>query len=240
MACGFSILAMTRARPLDDFLDFGDFLGALHEGQGDPVHSGLHRRFEIDAILGGHGGEGNFGVRQADALAVGNAAGKFDHSHRPVRRGLEDMQAQTSVVDQHHMTRPQGDKNFRMGKANPGGVAGRRIGVEDEFLSGDEIGAAASKNADAQFRSLQIDQHADRPPNALLDGANHRDALAHGVGIGVAHVDAEQVGARPPQIFDGRLVIGGGTKRGDDLAATKPNHARFLPLGERPCSATVF
>ncbi len=150
------------------------------------------------------------------------------------------MQAQASVVDQQHMARPQGDENFRMGKTNASGVTGRRIGVEGEILSRDEIGAAAGKNADAQFRPLQIDQHANRPPDAFFNRANHRDALAHGGRIGVAHVDAKQVGARPPQILDGRLVIGSGAERGDDLAATKPIHGHFLPWERGRFRPSVF
>src|SRR6476469_5024650 len=47
-ACGFSILAITAARHL---FGLGDVLGALHEGQPDPVDAGVERGVEIGAVL---------------------------------------------------------------------------------------------------------------------------------------------------------------------------------------------
>ena len=54
---------------------------------------------------------------------------------------------------------------------------------------------AAGEGAEPQLRALQVDQDADRPAGVRLDAADHADQLAHAVVAGVAHVDAEHVGA---------------------------------------------
>ena len=52
-----------------------------------------------------------------------------------------------------------------------------------------------AEGADAQLRSLQIDQDADRPAVLGLDLADQADELAHALVARMAHVDAEDVGA---------------------------------------------
>ena len=50
-ACGFSILAITAARPRRDLLRLGDVLRALDERQRHPVDAGVERGVEIGAVL---------------------------------------------------------------------------------------------------------------------------------------------------------------------------------------------
>ena len=83
-------------------------------------------------------------------------------------------------------------------------VAERRIGIEREGVALAQLRRPGLEFADAQLRPLQIDENADRPVVLLLERANHRDALAHRVVRGVAHVDAEDVGAGVEQSGDHR------------------------------------
>ena len=218
-------MARTKARSPVRRLTSRTSVGALHEGQGDPVDARLDRRFEIDAILRGHGRDGDFRIRQADALAVGNAAADIDLRQGAVARGLDHMQTELAVVDQQFMAGRQRREDFGMRQADALGVAGRRIGIEGKGLADQKIHAAARKSSDAQLRPLQIDQNADRLADALLDRPDHGDGLAHGLGIGVAHIDAEHIGAGAPELVDRGFVIGGRAERGQDLtSAAAPFH----------------
>ena len=82
-----------------------------------------------------------------------------------------------------------------MRQLHPSGVARRRIGVEDKFLAPVDFGRAVLERAEPQLRTLQIDQDADRPVIFRLYSADIGHQLTHPVVIGVAHIDAEDVGA---------------------------------------------
>ena len=83
--------ALDRLRLLDlgqdagaaagDLPDLGEILGALDEGERDPVDAGVERRLEVGAVLGGEGAEGEGGVGDADALAVGEPGADLDGGH---------------------------------------------------------------------------------------------------------------------------------------------------------------
>ena len=55
----------------------------------------------------------------------------------------------------------------------------------------------------------------------LLDVADASHGLAHQIVAGVAHVDAEDVGAGAGQLLDDLLGPGGGAEGGDDLYAAQ-------------------
>ena len=78
IACGFSIFDMTSARPRADLAHLGHVLGALHEGQRDPVDAGIERGLEVGAVLLASSPRPGSRVGQAHALAVGDAAGDLD------------------------------------------------------------------------------------------------------------------------------------------------------------------
>ncbi len=54
---------------------------------------------------------------------------------------------------------------------------------------------ALGKAAEPQFRSLQIDENADRTAVLGFYGADSGHKLAHALVTGVAHIDAKYVGA---------------------------------------------
>ena len=58
----------------------------------------------------------------------------------------------------------------------------------------------------------------------FLDVADLGDGLLEEIVAGVAHVDAEDVGAGARQLLDRLLVVGGGSERGDDLDPAQASH----------------
>ena len=85
-------------------------------------------------------------------------------------------------------------------------VTRRWIGVEDQILAGIDLRPIILEIAEPQFRSLQIDQDADRPLVIGLDVADRLHELAHLVVARVTHVDAEDVGAGLEQPLDHRAA----------------------------------
>ncbi len=107
IACGFSILAITRGAAADHLLGFDHVVGALHEGQRNPVDAGDQRRLEVGAVLRRHRRDRQVGVGQADALAVGHPAADHDAGHRVLLRGLLRDQPHLAVVEQQRVAGPQ-------------------------------------------------------------------------------------------------------------------------------------
>src|SRR5690606_13310371 len=82
---------------------------------------------------------------------------------------------------------------------------------------------------DAELRTLQVGENADRPAAALLDGANPLDQQAHRVVAGMAHIDAEEVGAGLEQLLDHLLFRGCRPQRGKNLYFAVALHSQFWP-----------
>jgi len=74
-------------------------------------------------------------------------------------------------------------------------VARRRIVVEDKILAVVDLGKIVLEAAEPQLRALQIDEDADRPLAFGFDRADRFHQLAHPIVRGVAHIDAEDIGA---------------------------------------------
>src|ERR1700694_2958889 len=123
-----------------------------------------------------------------------------------------------------------------MRKLDAGVVAGRLVQIEDKTFAVLELDRALGEGAQAKLGALKIDQNADRPAVATLDIANRLDQLAHLVVRGMAHIDAEDVGAGLEQATDHRKVGRGRAKRGEDLDAAQASHG-LVPgavVGGRP------
>ena len=109
---------------------------------------------------------------------------------------LRHAQQHLAVVDQHAVAGLGANREFpdaadRRASGCPG--VGSESSVNGVALA--QLHAAGLEFADPQLRPLQIDENADRAIEFLFERADHRDALAHRVVRGVAHVDAEDVGA---------------------------------------------
>src|ERR1700694_4136287 len=111
-----------------------------------------------------------------------------------------------------------------MRKVDAGVVAGRLVQIEDKTFAVLELDRALGEGAQAKLGALKIDQNADRPAVATLDIANRLDQLAHLVVRGMAHIDAEDVGAGLEQAADHRAVGRYGPKRCKDLDASQASH----------------
>ena len=118
-----------------------------------------------------------------------------------------------------------------MGQADPRRIAGRVGQVEAEGRSFFELDRTIGEAADAQLRSLKVDQHRDRAAGAGLELADRRMASAVVVVAAVTEVEPEDVDARFEQGRDHVRVGGGRPQGGDDLGVAKMAHGRgwFLP-----------
>jgi hypothetical protein len=103
-------------------------------------------------------------------------------------------------------------------------IAGRWIGVEHQILPGIDLGPVVLETAEAQFRSLQIDQDSDRPLVVGFDIADRAHELAHLVVARVTHIDAEHVGAGAEQPLDHRAARRGRPQRRHHFGAALPPH----------------
>ncbi len=108
--------------------------------------------------------------------------------------------------------------------------AKRLVGVEGEGLSLDERDAVVLEHVDPQLRSLEVGQNGDGTLVLRLDGANHGDAFAQLFARQMAHVEAEDVGARLEQFGDHFGIFGSRSQRGQNFRAPSASHF-IAPLG---------
>ena len=237
---GLLDLGHHRGAAAADLLRLGDVLRSLDERQPDPVDAGVERGVEIGAVLRGQRGERDQGVGQADALAVGELAADLDFGDDLFAACLRHHQADLAVVEQQAMTGLDAGEDFGMRQLYAIEVARLGVLVEREGCAVVEHRRTVGERADAQLRSLQVAQDADRPGVFRLHRADRGDELAHPVVRGVAHVDAERVGAGLEQFADHLGIAGGGAERGDDLGSAQPPHRRGLPGNcDGPCRPGV-
>src|SRR6185437_13663201 len=184
IACGFSILAITAARPRISFLA--------------SVTSSA--RCTKDSAI--------------QSTPVTSAASRSARS-----LGVIGDQPHLAVIEQQRVARFERGEDFRMRQLDPRAVAGRLVGIERKTLAVLQLHRAFRERTQPEFRSLKVDQDADRPAITGFDVADGLHQLAHLVVRGMAHVDAEYVGAgfeQPP--YHG-AVGGSRAKRCEDLDA---------------------
>ncbi len=117
-------------------------------------------------------------------------------------RALDRAKAHLAVVEQQAVAGFERGEDLRVREIDAGDVAGGRVGVQHEELAGGERDLMVGEDADAQLRALQVGEDGDRPPAFELDLADDLDERAQPIVIGVAHVDAEDVGAGLEQALD--------------------------------------
>ena len=101
-----------------------------------------------------------------------------------------------------------------MWQVNTSGIAEFRIVVQREGLADGQFFLAIGEFADAQLRSLQIGQDADRTTDRGLYRTDASNKRAHQVMIGMAHVDAEHIRTCFEELFQHRLIGGSRTDGG--------------------------
>src|SRR4051812_3687624 len=121
-----------------------------------------------------------------------------------------------------------------MRKLHPRDVAGRLVGIQHEARTVLERDRTLDERAEPKLWALQIDQYADGPAVTALDIADGRHQFAHLVMRGVAHIDAEQVGAGLEQAADHRTVGRRGAEGRENLDAAQASHFFVPGAGGRP------
>ena len=111
-----------------------------------------------------------------------------------------------------------------MGQMDAGLIAGCRIIVERKRLARNQINRAVLEPPDPELGSLQVRQDADRPPEFGLDTADSLNERAHQIVIGMAHIDAEDIGACLEEPADHRLFRGGRSQRRQYLDLAGSSH----------------
>ncbi len=115
-----------------------------------------------------------------------------------------------------------------MGQKHAGAVARLVLVVEGKGLTDLEVDLAFGKLADAQLRTLQVAENADRAATARFDRADALHQRAHHVVACVAHVDTEQISPRLVQLLDHLLVGRRRSERGEDFDFSVPLHQFWL------------
>ena len=90
----------------------------------------------------------------------------MSHTDHP---SMEALVGRIRGVEQERVAWLDAGENLGMRQVNARGVAWSGVGVEREDRIVVEHDGAAGEAADAQFRTLQVDQDADRPAALALD-----------------------------------------------------------------------
>jgi len=100
IACGFSIFAITAARPRISF--FASLTSSARCTNDSATQSipGHQCRLEVGAVLRRHRGHRQVGVGQADALAVRHFSADHDAGDSAIRRSFLGDQANLAVIQQ--------------------------------------------------------------------------------------------------------------------------------------------
>ena len=223
-ACGFSILAITAARPRVIFLASAMSSGrwmkesAIQSTSASSAASRSERSFCASAENG--------------IVVSGRLTPLRSDRLPPTSTRVTILPSATSVAVRRIL--PSSSSS-----AWPGSIASKISGcgrctravlpgalsrVERERGALRQRHRAAFELPDAQLRALQIDQDADRPLAFLLDRADGRHQLAHAVMRRVAHIDAEDVGAGAEQRRDHGTFGRRRAERGDDLGTAQTSH----------------
>ena len=119
IAWGFSIFAITAARPRAIFLASAMSSGRWMKDSAIQSAPASRRGFEIGMVLAGQRGKSEHGIGQADALARRQLAADLDAGERPLRRHLDRDQPDLAVIEQQRMAGLERGEDFRMRQVHP-------------------------------------------------------------------------------------------------------------------------
>ncbi|CAM2186194.1 hypothetical protein PSAC2689_60296 [Paraburkholderia sacchari] len=103
-------------------------------------------------------------------------------------------------------------------------IARRRIEIETETRAHGEFRKTRLERAEAQLRSLEIEQNADRAAIFLFKAADFRMTLGMIVVRAVAEIQSEDIDAGLEKRTDNLRVRTGRPERGDNLCITVSLH----------------
>ena len=132
---GLLDLRQDRGAPARKPARLDHVLGALHEGQRQPVDAQFAGEFQIAAVLFRQGGQRQHHVGDVHALAVGNRAARGHGTVGEILAAAFDAQADLAVIDQKRGTGFQRRENLRVGQVHAIAVALGRVEVEAEGIA---------------------------------------------------------------------------------------------------------
>src|SRR3954453_20393121 len=122
------------------------------EGHADPVDAGVDRRFEVGAVLLGHGRDRDLGVGQVHALAVRDPAADRDPRDGAPGLHLLDLESQLAVVDEDAVALLERAEDLGVGQEDALRVAGALVRIEDEAGALLQHRGIAAEGADPELR----------------------------------------------------------------------------------------
>ncbi len=196
--------------------------GVAREGYAEIIHLELRGRADVLAILVGQGAGGQAAALTVDALAVAEFAA-HQHARLDARAiDAENLQADLPIVEQQHVTGENVARQFLVGDAHArcsARVHGER-GIQRELRPVHQLHLAGHEAVDADFRPLQIAEHAHVAAR-LLRRLAHQIHSARMIGDrAVREIQAYHVHAGAHDLGKHRRVIGGGPQGGDDFRAS--------------------
>ena len=185
-----------------DLPEVGHVVGALHEAERHPIDAQLHRGIKVAAVLLGHGRNRQHRIGQVDALLVLEDAADFDDGFGPVFADIHDLEADFAVVDQDDLAGLNRCEDFGMRYRNVVAAFDRHLAHQAQLVAVMHFALVARQRTETDFRALQIGQDADRAADIFLEIAHDAEFVRQISRRVVAHVDAEDIGARFEQRFD--------------------------------------
>jgi len=209
----------------DDLSGFDDVGGPLHERQRDPVDAECQAEAQVGAVLLGHRRQRQHDPRHVHALAVRQHAAVDDRRLGKVLARLLDLEAKPAIVEQQFGAGLQRGEDLGVRQRRARRIAGLvAVEIEPEARAFDQLHRTVRERADAQLRTLQVEQHTDRAADVDFDRADEIEPLLV-LGIGaVAEVQPEHVGAGTHQGLNRGAVAARGSERGDDLGIAGTFH----------------
>jgi hypothetical protein len=179
---------------------------------------------EVGAVLFRQSRDGQDRVGKIETFLVREHAAEDHARDEAIRLHIGDLDPEPPVIEQQAVARLDRRKNLRMAEMDAAFVARRGVGIESEDLSVLDARLTALEGTDAQFRTLEVGQNADRPVELRFDLANRAMQLFELLVGRMAHIDAKYIRTGQEQFFD-HLRTGGGRPEGcDDLDATIASH----------------
>ncbi len=234
-----------QIRSIEDFGERGNRLGALDLGTDHAFATGLQHQvaspLDISAgarernreeirlqlrgsldvlnVLRGQRRRGEPAPLAVDALVVRQLAALLDQAENAGALDLHHPEHDASVVEQQRVAGRDILRQILVIESDAARVAELALGVEHEFIPRAERDAIVLEAADANLRTLQIDQHPDRAAGFARERAHQFDPLDMFPRCPVGKVHSHHVETGFDHARERLLVARGRAERGDNLGA---------------------
>ena len=187
-------------------------------------HTIVHKPFDLGPAIEA-GGAGSTRAR--------SSAHRAYYFGREIQRWSEERNA--PVIEQQGVAGGNILGKLPVGHAHPLGRAGieGKVHIQHETISVLQVDPAIFKLADADFRTLQIDQNAHLAAQRLRTLAQDPGATDMHIRGVIRQVQAHEVGPGKDQPVEDRRIVSRGTERGNDFgSAHKVAGESLVPSSE--------